>query len=94
MKIPTSTMTKLKTRVVLKHCLFQIDMSKIKLDVLKPWITKRVAEHLGMEDDVVVEFVFNQLEEKVMISRTLNCIPDSSLLTYPESVIFSLFLSL
>jgi len=37
----------------------KIDMSKIKLDVLKPWITKRVAEHLGMEDDVVVEFVFN-----------------------------------
>ena len=42
-------------------------MSKIKLDVLKPWITKRCAELLKMEDDVVVEFIFNQLEEKVNI---------------------------
>merc|ERR1719511_244555 len=42
----------------------KIDMSKIKLDVLKPWITKRVYELLKMEDDVVVEFIFNQLEEK------------------------------
>ena len=40
-------------------------MNRIKLDVLKPWITKRVAELLKVEDDVVTEFVFNQLEEKV-----------------------------
>ena len=37
----------------------------MKLDVLKPWIGKRVAEFIGMEDDVVVEFIFNQLEAKV-----------------------------
>merc|ERR1712083_1020672 len=42
----------------------KVDMSKIKLDVLKPWITKRISEMLKMEDDVVVEFIFNQLEEK------------------------------
>ena len=35
------------------------------MDVLKPWITKRTTELLKMEDDVVVEFIFNQLEEKV-----------------------------
>ena len=47
----------------------KIDMSKVKIDVLKPWITKRVYEMLKMEDDVVVEFIFNQLEdEKVCIS--------------------------
>ena len=40
-------------------------MTKVKLDVLKPWITKRISEMLKMEDDVVVEFIFNQLEEKV-----------------------------
>jgi serine/arginine repetitive matrix protein 1 len=40
-------------------------MNKVKLDVLKPWITKKIAEFLKMDDDVVVEFVFNQLEEKV-----------------------------
>jgi hypothetical protein len=43
----------------------QIDMNKVKLDVLKPWITRKIAEFLKMDDDVVVEFVFNQLEEKV-----------------------------
>jgi serine/arginine repetitive matrix protein 1 len=40
-------------------------MSKTNLDVIKPWITKRLQELLGVEDDVVIEFVFNQLEEKV-----------------------------
>merc|ERR1739838_1097534 len=39
-------------------------MSKVKVDVLKPWITKRTTEMLKIEDDVVVEFIFNQLEEK------------------------------
>lgn len=40
-------------------------MSKVKLDVIKPWITTKITQILGMEDDVVVEFVYNQLEEKV-----------------------------
>lgn len=40
-------------------------MKKVNLDVLKPWITMRVNDYLGFEDDVLVEFVFNQLEEKV-----------------------------
>jgi len=42
----------------------KIDMTKVKVDVLKPWITKRTTEMLKIEDDVVVEFIFNQLEEK------------------------------
>ena len=37
----------------------------MKVDTIKPWITKRVTEMLKIEDDVVVEFIFNQLEEKV-----------------------------
>ena len=40
-------------------------MAKVNLDVLKPWITKRLEELLEVEDDVVIEYVFNQLEEKV-----------------------------
>ena len=47
----------------------KIDMSKVKVDVLKPWITKRTTEMLKIEDDVVVEFIFNQLEEKVSFIR-------------------------
>lgn len=44
-------------------------MNKVKLDTIKPWITSKITELLGgMEDDVVVEYVFNQLEaDKVII---------------------------
>lgn len=37
-------------------------MNKVSLDTIKPWISKRITEILGIEDDVVVEFVFNMLE--------------------------------
>ena len=50
----------------------KVDMTKVKIDVLKPWITKRIYEMLKMEDDVVVEFIFNQLEEKVSIQYQQN----------------------
>lgn len=46
-------------------------MSKVNLDTLKPWITTKVTEMLGVEDDVLIEFIFNQLEEEV---STCNCI--------------------
>ena len=51
---------------VLTVCIsHQVDMSRVNLEVIKPWITKRVTEILGFEDDVVIEFIFNQLEVKV-----------------------------
>ncbi|XP_003372488.1 putative serine/arginine repetitive matrix protein 1 [Trichinella spiralis] len=46
-------------------------MKRIDLDVMRLWITKRVSEILGMEDDVVVEFVLNQLEEEDMDPRNM-----------------------
>lgn len=49
----------------------QVDMPRVKLDLIKPWITERVTEMLGMEDEVVIEFVINQLEEKVSASTRL-----------------------
>lgn len=42
-------------------------MDKVKLEVLRPWISKKITEYLHMEDDVVVEFVYNQLEDKVIV---------------------------
>ena len=42
----------------------KVDMSKVSLDTIKPWITQRVTQLLGVEDDIVVEFVFNLLEKK------------------------------
>lgn len=43
-------------------------MSKVKFDTIKPWIGKKITELLGMEDDVVVEFVYNQLEGENNVS--------------------------
>lgn len=40
-------------------------MQKVNLEIIKPWITERLEELLGLEDDVVIEFVFNQLADKV-----------------------------
>ena len=37
-------------------------MSKVSLDTIKPWISNRITQILGIEDDVVVEFIFNMLE--------------------------------
>lgn len=41
----------------------KVDMYRVKLDTIKPWITDKVTEILGMEDDVVVGLTINQLEE-------------------------------
>lgn len=40
-------------------------MSKVKMDVMKPWIAKRVTEFLGFEDEVLINFIYGLLEEKV-----------------------------
>ena len=37
-------------------------MNKVSLDTIKPWISERILQILGFEDDVVVEFMFNMLE--------------------------------
>lgn len=43
-------------------------MTKVRLEVIKPWVTERITAILGIEDDVVIEYVFNQLEaEKVSV---------------------------
>lgn len=57
----------------------KIDMKKVKLDVLKPWITRRTTEMLKIEDDVVVEFIFNQLEEKSLKFPLAECSTHTSL---------------
>ena len=41
-------------------------MTKVNLDTIKPWVTRKITELLGFEDDVVIEFIFNQLDERVI----------------------------
>ena len=41
-------------------------MDKVNLDTIKPWVTKRLTELLGVEDEVVTQFTFELLDtEKV-----------------------------
>jgi serine/arginine repetitive matrix protein 1 len=40
-------------------------MKKVKLDVLKPWISEKITELLGFEDDILIGYVFGLLEQEV-----------------------------
>lgn len=40
-------------------------MTKVKMDVIRPWIANRVTELLGFEDEVLINFIFGLLEGKV-----------------------------
>ncbi|MQL90235.1 hypothetical protein Taro_022822 [Colocasia esculenta] len=41
-----------------------VDMTKVKMDVMKPWIARRVTELLGFEDEVLINFVYGLLDAK------------------------------
>lgn len=43
-------------------------MTKINLSSIRPWIIKRVTELLNFEDEVVCDYVFNQLEVRVSLN--------------------------
>ncbi|XP_048137302.1 serine/arginine repetitive matrix protein 1 isoform X2 [Rhodamnia argentea] len=43
---------------------FQVDMAKVKMDVMKPWIATRVTELLGFEDEVLINFIYGLLDGK------------------------------
>ncbi|CAN1231408.1 Serine/arginine repetitive matrix protein 1 [Linum grandiflorum] len=39
-----------------------VDMTKVKMDVVKPWIATRVTEFLGFEDEVLINFIYGLLD--------------------------------
>ncbi|GAA5942066.1 hypothetical protein JCM3775_007390 [Rhodotorula graminis] len=41
----------------------KVDIRKVEMAVMKPWITKKVIELLGFEDDVLLEYIFSLLED-------------------------------
>ncbi|KAG0184479.1 Serine/arginine repetitive matrix protein 1 [Apophysomyces sp. BC1034] len=43
---------------------FKVDIKKVNLDVIKPWISNRITQLLGFEDEVVIDFTFGLLEEE------------------------------
>ncbi|KAJ2609795.1 hypothetical protein H4S08_003905 [Coemansia sp. RSA 1365] len=38
-------------------------MSKVNMEAIKPWISNRINELIGIDDDVLQEYVINMLEE-------------------------------
>lgn len=45
----------------------KIDMKKIQLEVMKPFITQKLNNLMPIEDDVIIEYVFSQLEQSQVI---------------------------
>jgi serine/arginine repetitive matrix protein 1 len=43
----------------------KVQIKKINLDVIKPWIANRITQLLGFEDELVIDFAFGLLEEDV-----------------------------
>ncbi len=54
----------LKTLKFPKEYDLKVDFNKVNWEVMKGWIAKRVTELLGLEDEVVIGYVFEQLENK------------------------------
>ncbi|KAI9619754.1 hypothetical protein H4Q26_014138 [Puccinia striiformis f. sp. tritici PST-130] len=48
----------------------QVDMRKVELSVMRPWITDKIMELLGFEDEVVVEYVNGLLDDPPVQAKT------------------------
>ena len=44
----------------------KVDLKKVNWEVMKTWIASRVTELLGVEDEVLVGYVYEQLEHKTV----------------------------
>ncbi|KAH9956278.1 PWI domain-containing protein, partial [Russula dissimulans] len=42
----------------------QVDMRKVNLQVIRPWVAKKVVELVGLEDEVLVEYAMGLLEDE------------------------------
>lgn len=49
----------------------QVDMRKVNIDVMRPWIANKVVELVGFEDEVVVEYAMGLLEDPAQPVRRL-----------------------
>lgn len=41
-------------------------MTKVSMDIIRPWIATRVTELLGFEDEVLINFIYGLLDGKVV----------------------------
>lgn len=47
-------------------------MKKVNLEIIKPWIAKKVTELVGFEDEVVIEYAMGLLEDPHQTVRELS----------------------
>ena len=45
----------------------KIDMKKIQLEIMKPFITGKLNALMPIEDEVIIEYVFSQLEQSQVV---------------------------
>ncbi|KAG8929228.1 hypothetical protein FRC02_005823 [Tulasnella sp. 418] len=41
----------------------KVDMKRVNLQVMRPWIAKKVGELVGFDDEVVIEYAMGLLED-------------------------------
>ena len=56
----------LKTLKFPKEYDLKVDLNKVNWEVMKGWVAKRITELLGLEDEVVIGYVLEQLENKAV----------------------------
>ena len=54
----------IKTTKFPKHMEQKVDIKKVQLEAMAPWIGKRITEMLGTEDDILIGFIMAQLEDE------------------------------
>ena len=57
----------------------KVDLKKVKWEVMKTWIATRVTELLGAEDEVLVGYIYEQLEGKQVLPSPSVCSYDLQL---------------
>jgi endo-1,4-beta-D-glucanase Y len=58
-------------------------MRKVNLQVIRPWVAKKVVELVGFEDEVLIEYAMGLLEDQ---SQPVNMI---YLIFHPRSLLMS-----
>ena len=51
----------------------KLDLRPVNWEAMKGWIAKRVTELLGIEDEVLIAYIFEQLEGKQVGGLSAGC---------------------
>jgi hypothetical protein len=53
-------------------------MRKVNLQVIRPWVAKKVVELVGFEDEVLIEYAMGLLEDKSQPVNNFPCFPTNA----------------